>query len=57
MMSVSTNGDKMTLFYIRKCVPDISEIVEEPLSNDELIDANMILKEMSHNKHLFGALS
>jgi len=53
MMSVSTNGDKMTLFYIRKCVPDISEIVEEPLSDDELIDATSILKEMTHNEHVF----
>ena len=56
-MSASTDGDEMTLFYVRKHVPDIFEIVEEPLSNDELIDANMILKEMSHNKHLIGALS
>lgn len=56
-MSVSTNGDKITLFYKRKCVPDISEIVEEPLSNDELIDATMMLKEMKRNEHLFCALS
>ncbi len=55
-MNISTNGDEMTLFYTRKHVPDISDITEEPLSNDELIIAQMILKEIKQNAHLTSYL-
>jgi lipase chaperone LimK len=56
MMNLSTTGDELKVFYVRKYIPDVSGINEEPLSNDELIIAQTILKELKHNEHLTSHL-
>jgi hypothetical protein len=56
MMDISTTGAELTLFYVRKYIPDVSNINEESLSDEEIIDATIILKEIKRNEHLTSHL-
>ena len=52
-MNFSTEEyDDSTLFYLRKYIPDTSELVEEPLTDDEIVAATILLNEMKHNECL-----
>lgn len=55
-MNISTTDDELTWFYVRKYIHDVSDINEETLSNDELIIAQTILKEIKQHQHLTSHL-
>lgn len=52
-MNFSTEEyDNLTLFYIQKYIPDISDLVDEPLTDDEIRHATIKLNEMKqHHLH------